>query len=119
MASNLGLILDEGGGFLGERRYRRKDGSLVDVEATASAITYGGRKVICDVIRDVTERVEAFRLLEERLTALAGISASLTVGQTMEATLNALAAGVVQSTVAVACAVVLVDEETSLFRTAG
>jgi PAS domain S-box-containing protein len=117
--SNLRLILDEGSRFLGERRYRRKDGSLVDVEAAASVISYGGRKVICDVIRDVTERVEAFRLLEERVTALAGISASLTLGQTMEATLDALAARVVQSTAAVACTVVLIDAQTGLPRTAG
>jgi PAS domain S-box-containing protein len=48
--SNLRLILDEGSRFLGGRRYRRKDGSLVDVEAAASVIAYGGRKVICDVI---------------------------------------------------------------------
>jgi PAS domain S-box-containing protein len=117
--SNLRLILDEGSRFLGERRYRRKDGSLVDVEAAASVIAYGGRKVICDVIRDVTERVEAFRMLEERVTALARISASLTVGQTMEATLDALAARVVQSTAAVACTVVLLNAETGLPRTAG
>ncbi|MGI8911997.1 MAG: PAS domain S-box protein, partial [Rubrobacteraceae bacterium] len=117
--SNLRLILDEGSQFLGERRYRRKDGSMVDVEAAASVVTYGGKKVICDVIRDVTERVEAFRMLEERITALAGISASLTVGQTMEATLDALAAGVIHSTAAVACAVVLMNAETGLFRTAG
>jgi PAS domain S-box-containing protein len=117
--SNLRLILDEGSRFLGERRYRRKDGSLVAVEAAASVISYGGRKVICDVIRDVTERVEAFRLLEERVTALARISASLTLGQTMEATLDVLAARVVQSTAAVACTVVLMNTETGLFRTAG
>ena len=117
--SNLKLILDEGSRFLGERRYRRKDGSLVDVEAAASAIAYGGRKVICDVIRDVSERVEAFRLLEERVAALARISASLTVGQTMEATLDALAARVVTSTAAVACSVVLLNVETGLPHTAG
>src|SRR5918997_3202335 len=116
---NIQRILDEGSRFVGERRYRCKDGSLVDVEVTASLISYGGRKVICTVIRDVSERVEAFRLLEERVTALAGISASLAVGQSMEATLDALAARVVQSTAAVACTMVLMDEETGMFRTAG
>jgi signal transduction histidine kinase len=58
-------------------------------------------------------------MLEERVTALARISASLTVGQTMEATLDALAARVVQSTAAVACSVVLIDTETDLPRPAG
>lgn len=75
--------------------------------------------MICTVIRDVTGRLEAFRLLEERVTALARISASLTVGQTMEATLDALSAGIVRSTAAVACSVVLLDPETGLPRTAG
>jgi PAS domain S-box-containing protein len=117
--SNIQLILDEGGRFVGERRYRRKDGSLADVAVSANLISYDGREVICAVIRDVTERVEAFRMLEERVTALAGIAASLTVGETMEATLDALAARIVQSTAAVACAVVLMDTETGLFRTAG
>src|ERR687898_3500333 len=58
-------------------------------------------------------------MLEERVTALARISASLTVGQTMEVTLDALAARVVQSTAAVACLMVLVDAQTGLPRTAG
>src|SRR5215203_466801 len=116
---NIQRILDEGSRFVGERRYRCKDGSLVDVEVTASLISYGGKWVICTVVRDVSERVEAFRLLEERVTALARISASLTVGQTMEATLNALAARVVQSTAAVACSVVLINAETALPRTVG
>jgi PAS domain S-box-containing protein len=117
--SNVGLVLNEGGRFVGERRYRRKDGSLAEVAVSANLISYEGKEVICAVIRDVTERVEAFRMLEEHVTALAGISASLTVGQTMEATLGTLAARIVRSTAAVACAVVLMDKETGLFRAAG
>ena len=117
--SNIRLILSEGGRFIGERRYRRKDGSLVDVAVTANLISYGGRKVICAVIRDVTERVAAFRLLEERVTALARISASLTVDRPMETTLDALAAGIVEGTSAVACAVVLIDAQTGMLRLAG
>jgi PAS domain S-box-containing protein len=117
--SNIRLILNEGKRSVGERRYHCRDRSLVDVEVTASLIYYRGRKVICTVIRDVSERVEAFRLLEVRVTALVRIAASLTVGQTMEATLDALAARVVQSTAAVACSVVLLNAETGLPRTAG
>ncbi|MCA1847689.1 MAG: PAS domain S-box protein, partial [Actinobacteria bacterium] len=116
---NIQRILDEGSRFVGERRYRCKDGSLVDVEVTASLICYGGRWVICTVIRDVTERVEAFRLLEERVTALARISASLTVDRPMETTLDTLAAGIVEGTAAVACAVVLIDAQTGMLRLAG
>ncbi|HEX8259207.1 MAG TPA: PAS domain S-box protein [Rubrobacteraceae bacterium] len=117
--SNIRLILNEGRRSVGERRYRRRDGSLVDVEVTASLIYYRGRRVICTVVRDVSERVEAFRLLEERVTALVRIAASLTVDQTMEANLDALAARVVGSTAAVACSVVLLNTESGLPHTAG
>jgi PAS domain S-box-containing protein len=116
---NARRVVEKGSHFLGERKHRRKDGTLLDVEVSASKIAHDGREVACIVSRDVTERVEAFRMLEERVTALAGISASLTVGQTMETTLDALATGVVQSTAAVACSMVLMDEETGLLRTAG
>ena len=43
----------------GERRHRRKDGSLVVVEVSANLITYGGREALCIVVRDITERKRA------------------------------------------------------------
>jgi PAS domain S-box-containing protein len=49
--------------FVGERRYRRKDGVLLDMEVSASAISYGDRRALCIVAHDVTER----RRYEERL----------------------------------------------------
>jgi PAS domain S-box-containing protein len=116
---NARRVVERGRYFLGERKHRRKDGSLVDVEIGASTVLHNGRLVACIVGRDVTERVEAFRLLKERVTALARVSASLTVGQTMEAALDVLAARVVQSTAAVACSVALLTAETGLPRTAG
>ena len=45
--------------LIGERRNRRKDGGLVDVEVSASFITYGGKKALCVVSRDITERKKA------------------------------------------------------------
>lgn len=62
---NTKRILEEGRRFLGERRYRRKDGSLVDVEVSASAISYGGREVMCVVAHDITERKKAEEALDE------------------------------------------------------
>ena len=43
----------------GERRHRRKDGSLVDVEVSANLISYSGREALCIVVRDITERKRA------------------------------------------------------------
>lgn len=43
----------------GERRHRRKDGSLVDVEVSANLISYSGRQTLCMVVRDISERKRA------------------------------------------------------------
>ncbi len=60
--------------LVGERRYRRKDGTLVDVEVSGNAISYdGGEEVICSVVRDITERKRAekeLRRSEARFRAL-------------------------------------------------
>ncbi len=62
---NVVRTLEEGHRYVGERRYRRKDGTLVDVEAGASVIRYGDGEVVCAVLRDITERKEAERRLGE------------------------------------------------------
>ena len=62
---NIGRIMEEGRRSLGERQYRRKDGSLADVEVNVSAVPYNGEKAMCVVAHDVTERKRAERMLEE------------------------------------------------------
>jgi PAS domain S-box-containing protein len=57
--ATLRRTLEQGRRPVGERRYRRKDGTLVDVEIGASMIRYGGKEVVCAVMRDVTERKRA------------------------------------------------------------
>jgi PAS domain S-box-containing protein len=58
---------------VGNRKYRRKDGAVLDVEVGVSVISPDGRNVICTIVRDVTERKrneEALRATEAELRAL-------------------------------------------------
>ena len=54
--AHLRHILEKGKRFIGERKYRHKNGQLIDMEVSANLITYGDREVICVVARDITER---------------------------------------------------------------
>ncbi|HJQ28097.1 MAG TPA: PAS domain S-box protein [Rubrobacter sp.] len=70
--SNLERTLAEKSRFVGEQEYRRKDGSVVDVEVGVSVIHYGGSEMLCVVVRDVGARKrveEALRSSESRLAA--------------------------------------------------
>ena len=51
------------GRFVGERRYRRKDGRIVTVAASATMVPRRGAEVVCVVVRDISER----KALEEQL----------------------------------------------------
>jgi PAS domain S-box-containing protein len=62
---NVRRILKEGHHFIGERRYRRKDSSLADVEVSVSVIPYRGREAFCVVAHDITERKQAEEALKE------------------------------------------------------
>ena len=63
--ANTEEILREGRRSLGTRRYRRRDGTHAIVEVNVSAIPYGGRRAMCIVAHDVTERKRAEQALEE------------------------------------------------------
>ena len=62
---NVARAVEQGYLVVGERSYRRKDGSRVDVEVSGGTISYGGGEVICSVVRDRTERKRAERDLRE------------------------------------------------------
>jgi PAS domain S-box-containing protein len=82
---NLRKILEERRRSIGERQYRRKDGSVIDVEVNAGAISYGGREVVCVVAHDVTNRKmaeEALRRSLDRLLAL--FEAGRVLGSSLE-----------------------------------
>jgi PAS domain S-box-containing protein len=117
--ANVRRILEGEGPFIGVRQYRRKDGSLLDVEVSASTILLSGRGTICAVAHDVTERARAQRLLEERVATLSRISADVTLDLPMESTLNVLAESVVRASTAVACSVSLIDKATGFLRIEG
>jgi PAS domain S-box-containing protein len=70
---NLEQIQHEGAHFIGERRHRRKDGSLVDVEVSSSVISYGGGKALCVIVHDITERKRSAERLQRSLDALLGL----------------------------------------------
>ena len=63
--------------FFYERQFRRKDGTLVDVWVSSTAISYAGRKMVCSVARDLTERnlaeEEREKLIQELQEALANV----------------------------------------------
>jgi PAS domain S-box-containing protein len=63
--ANIERILSDGRYRIGERFYRRRDGSLATVEVGASMIPYRGRDALCVVAHDVTERKRAEKALGE------------------------------------------------------
>ncbi len=73
---NIQFVLTEKYHSIGERQYRRKDNSFVDVDVNANLISYEGREVLCVIVRDITERKAAEKQLlhnafHDALTGLA------------------------------------------------
>jgi PAS domain S-box-containing protein len=58
-------IVLEGKGFFGERKYRRKDGLVLDIEVSGTVIPYKSKEAVCAVARDLTERKEAEEAIRE------------------------------------------------------
>ena len=56
-----------GGEFRCRARNVRKDGSVFPVEVVGKSFIYSGRRHVLGVVRDVTEQVEAERVLEQRV----------------------------------------------------
>ncbi|HEV2903989.1 MAG TPA: PAS domain S-box protein [Pyrinomonadaceae bacterium] len=65
----------EGTGTTGERRFRCKDGAILDVEINMTVIGYGGKDVFCTIVRDIRDRKraeEALRRAHDDLEAKVG-----------------------------------------------
>ena len=116
---NIQLTMEEGRSFVGQRKYRRKDGSLLEIEASGSIIVRDGRETMCVVAHDVTERARVQELLEERVATLSDIAANVTLDLSMEEMMDALAQGVVRASTAVACIVASVDEKSGALHPVG
>ena len=89
---NIRLVLERGSLDVGERRYRRADGTLFDVEVKVSVVPRGGGgRALCIVAHDVTERKKAEEALRrseagladgQRLTHLGNWEWDLSTGET-------------------------------------
>ena len=80
--ANVGRTLELGRVLIGERSYRRKDGTIVEVEIGASTISYDGQKAICATVRDITARKragEALKRSEERFRSLVRYASDIIV----------------------------------------
>ncbi len=56
VSANVAQTLQDGELHLVDRHYRRKDGTLIDVDMVASLVSYGGRQAVLVLARDVSER---------------------------------------------------------------
>lgn len=106
-----------GGTFRGPSVDVRRDGTTFPVHVDGSAFTFRGQRHVLGVVRDDTERAAAFDLLARRINALTRIAASLTVSQSLPATLETVARSVIEATPAMASSVQLVDPATGALRT--
>ena len=104
----------EGSKFAGERRYRCKDGTLMDVEVSASAIPYNGGAALCIVAHDITERKNAEKRLRHALDVLLALyEAGHVLGSTLD--LDEVGPGlleIMQRVSNLSAAVLLVRDET-------
>jgi PAS domain S-box-containing protein len=67
----------------------RKDGTFFPVEVHGSSYAYGGERHVLGVVRDITERVKAYELLEQRVQERTReLSTLLEVSQNVASTLE-------------------------------
>ncbi|MBD1864409.1 MULTISPECIES: PAS domain S-box protein [Trichocoleus] len=67
---NIQHILAQKRYFIGERQYRRKDGSLIEVEVSAHVVSNHYWSFLCVVVHDVTAYKQAGAALEQSLALL-------------------------------------------------
>lgn len=56
ISNNISTLVDKGAVRISERRFRKKNGALVDAEVTGALVVYAGRRAMVALVRDITER---------------------------------------------------------------
>jgi PAS domain S-box-containing protein len=92
-----------------------RDGQEREVLLHHTPMELEGKLLLIGIVEDVTEN----RRVRREAVALAQSAASLAVNRSLDATLNALAQSVVETTSAVACGVYLLEGDGNNLRTAG
>ena len=82
---NTRRIVERGHYSVGERKYRRKDGSLLDVDVNVSLVLYGGKEAMCIVAHDITQRNRSEEDLRRSLSTLLALREA---GQVLGSTLR-------------------------------
>lgn len=62
---NYRRTMEEGVRSLGHRKWRKRDGSLVDVDVVVMRVQYGGKALFCGIGTNITERLLAEKALRE------------------------------------------------------
>ena len=82
---NVRRTLRENLNHVGESRYRRKDGTVADVEVYAVVVPYGGADAICMIAHDITEPKRTEENLRRSLGVLLALrEAGQILGSTLE-----------------------------------
>jgi PAS domain S-box-containing protein len=93
----------------------RRNGQEREVLLHHKRLELGGQLLLTGIVEDVTET----RRVRREAVALAQSAASLAINRSLDATLDALAQSVVETTSAVACGVYLLEGDGNNLRTAG
>ncbi|HET6261887.1 MAG TPA: HD domain-containing phosphohydrolase, partial [Chloroflexia bacterium] len=107
-------VMEHGFDYRFETRQRRKDGSVMHVDISASVVDYMGHRAILSINRDFTERVEQEARVKreaDRVVALSRVASRLNAQLDLDALLQALCEELAGALNMHGAAVALVDEK--------